>query len=319
MRVEGGSPDHFGYGTLTFTLDADKSAYPPSPVPPLPTKLIADAGLGRVFLRWQSSGETAQGYTISRATAADGPFVVISTWDNNTRCEFIDTDVKAGTQYFYSVAARNQAGTSAPCRAAMSATPADAGPLPAGWTLSEIGETVKDATAGFADVSGGTFVVRGCASGTGRSADAICFVNQAIAGGGDVTFTARISSVTWARDGKAQKIGIMIRQSLDPDSATFVMKLGDVGTRQAGAGARQQAGGDISWKGGNDYTWIPAWFRLKRAGDTFTAYESSDGETWFQVSIAEIPMRGDYRVGLFVSSGADSTNTTQFDFVSLQR
>ncbi len=45
-RVEGGSIDHFGYGTLTFTLDAAKSPYPPSAVPPPPADLIAELGRG---------------------------------------------------------------------------------------------------------------------------------------------------------------------------------------------------------------------------------------------------------------------------------
>src|SRR4051812_8311479 len=87
MRVEGGSGDHFGYGTLTFTLLADKSPYPPSPMPPSPSKLSAEAGVRRVFLRWQGSGETAQGYAVSRADSASGPFSVVSSWDNATRCE----------------------------------------------------------------------------------------------------------------------------------------------------------------------------------------------------------------------------------------
>jgi hypothetical protein len=312
VRVEGGSGDHFGYGTLTFTLDAAKSPFPPAPVPPAPSNLVADAGAGRAFLRWERSGDTAQGYEISRATSADGPFSVVESWSNNTCCEYIDTKVNAGTRYFYRVAARNQSGASSPSSLAAT-TPAEAGPLPAGWERSDVGK-VTESSAGFADVSGGTFVLRGAAGGVGRSADAVCFVNQTVSG--DVCLTARIANVAWARDGKDQKVGIMIRDSLDPNSATIVMKLGDVGARQAGMGIRTTSGGDIRWIGGNDYTWVPAWFRLQRKGDVVTSYESSDGERWFEVSKTQYTSRRPFRVGMFVSSGSASATAAQFDHVS---
>src|ERR1035441_6125461 len=74
MRPEHGSPDHFGYGTLTFTLNAAKSPYPPSPVSPPPTDLTATAGITCLTLRWTSSGDTAQGYTVRRSTTNDGTY-----------------------------------------------------------------------------------------------------------------------------------------------------------------------------------------------------------------------------------------------------
>ena len=312
MRLEGGSGDHFGYGSLNFTLDAEKSPYPPSPVPPPPSKLIAEAGVGRVFLHWKGSGDTTQGYAISRATAPDGPFTVVNSWDNNTRCEFIDTDVKAAARYFYKVAARNQSGTSDPCPNA-SATPVEAASLPAGWTASQIGDAT-DLSAGFADVSGGTFVVRGSGSGIGRASDGICFISHAVSG--DVCLTARMSDVAWARNAPGQKIGIMIRQSMDAGSPMFLMKLGDVGQRQVRAGFRAEPTAAPRWSAGNDYTWIPAWFRLKRVGDEVTAYESSDGVRWFEVRTETLSPTDDSRIGLFVGGGSDIR--VQFDHVSLE-
>ena len=47
LRPEHGSKDHFGYGTLTFTLQP--SVYPPLPVPAVPEGLKADASIGKVF------------------------------------------------------------------------------------------------------------------------------------------------------------------------------------------------------------------------------------------------------------------------------
>lgn len=313
LRPEGGSIDHFGYGTLTFTLDGAKSPYPPSPIPPAPTGITATAGVGRVFLTWTRSGDTAQGYDLRRATTSGGPYQSIASWSDSTRCEHTDTNVTPGTTYYYVVAARNQAGTSGASGPA-SAAPAATGALPPGWTQTSIG-AVHGGAAGFADVSGGTFVVRGSGTGIGVSSDGLCFVSRSVTG--DATITARISDVNWNGGGRAAKVGLMMRESLAPDARTLVMKLGDLGARQAGFGTRSSAGGATTWVGGNDYTWIPAWFRLERIGNTFTAYESSDGVKWFRVGKSTVPMGSAYRIGLAVSSNNDNVNTTHFDHVSV--
>jgi fibronectin type 3 domain-containing protein/regulation of enolase protein 1 (concanavalin A-like superfamily) len=73
----------------------------------------------------------------------------------------------------------------------------------------------------------------------------------------------------------------------------------------------------MTWGRGNDYTWIPAWFRLQRNGDTFTALESSDGVTWFTVGSATMPMASSYYVGLAVCSNGGVVNTTTFDNVKV--
>lgn len=312
-RPEAGNNDHFGYGTLTFTLDAKKSPYPPSPIPPTPTGLTATAGVSRVFLNWTSSGDTTQGYEVRRATSKDGPFESIASWTDNTHCEYTDNSVTPHTTYFYVVAAQNQAGKSGESRSA-SATPAELGALPPGWTQANIG-VVNGAAAGFADVNGGTFVVSGSGAGIGGKSDGLCYVSRSVSG--DAVITARLADVNWNHGGGAAKVGIMMRESLAPDARTLVMKLGDIGARQAGFGTRSSAGGAMTWVGGNDYTWLPAWFRLTRAGDTVTASESSDGVTWFPVGSSTVPMGKSYLIGLAVSSNAAAVNTTYFDHVSV--
>jgi len=313
MRPEGGSADHFGYGTLTFTLDATRSPYPPSPAPPAPTQLTATAGIGRIFLTWTGSGDTAQGYEVRRAAVRGGPYERIASWSDNTRCEEIDRNVAPNTTYFYVVAARNQAGTSSASRPA-TATPAVAGPLPTGWTQTNIG-TAAGGAASFAAVSGRTFVVSGAADSIGGASDSLCYVSRGVTG--DAAITARLADVNGNRGGRAARVGIMLRESLAPDARTLVMKLGDLGARQAGCGTRSAPGGAMTWAGGNDYTVIPAWFRLERVGDTFTASESSDGIKWFVVGKSTIAMGNAYHLGLAVSSNSDAVNTSYFDHVSV--
>lgn len=155
--------------------------------------------------------------------------------------------------------------------------------------------------------------------GFGRSSDSIYFVSQLV--DGDFTLTARLSDVAWARDGRGQKVGLMIRGSTEPNAETFLMKLGNIGARQAAAAARSTAGGAIDWTGGNDYTWLPAWFRLKRIGDTFVALESPDGRQWFEVVRREITGLTDSpgQAGLFVTSGGTTPTVVHFDHVSIER
>ena len=72
----------------------------------------------------------------------------------------------------------------------------------------------------------------------------------------------------------------------------------------------------MTWLGGNDYTWLPAWFRLERVGNVFTASESSDGVKWFPVGTRTVPMSSTYLLGLAVSSNNSSVNMSYFDHVS---
>src|SRR5205085_11938263 len=55
VRPELGNKDHFGYGTLTFTLNESASPARPLPIPPVPTGVKAEAGVSRVFLNWNKS------------------------------------------------------------------------------------------------------------------------------------------------------------------------------------------------------------------------------------------------------------------------
>jgi hypothetical protein len=306
-RPERGSADHFGYGTLTFTLAA--STYPPSPTPPAPTGVNATAGVGRVFLKWSpAAGDTAQGYEVRRATNSGGPYTSVASWNNSPRCEYIDTTVTNGTAYHYVIASRNQSGTSGNSAQA-SATPLATGGLPSGWIRTSIG-TVSGAAAGFANVSGGTYVVAG--SGTiGGTADAISFVNRTVTG--DATLTARISSL----GGTVLKSGVMMRESTAANARTVSMTLGDAGWRFARMGARTTAGGNMGFTQGNAYTWVPAWFRISRVGNVFTASESSDGINWFTVGSTTITMPATYVIGLAISSGNTSMNNTTFDNVTV--
>ena len=288
MRPEHGSADHFGYGTLTFTLNAASSPYPVSPIPPVPTGMTATAGVGRVTLKWNRSGDTAQGYDLRRATTSGGPYTSIASWTDSTRCEQTDTGVTNGTTYYYVVAAKNVSGTSGNSAQA-SAAPVAAGALPAGWTHAAIGST--GGSSNYANVSGGTYVVAGTGTDIGGTTDSFAYAYKSVTG--DSTITARLLV------NGSNKGGIMMRESTAADARVQVMTLGDAGGRFAKFKTRATAGASMTEQLGNTYTWWPAWFRLQRVGNVFTASESSDGVTWFTVgSTSTVAMGTTYLVGL---------------------
>ncbi len=62
----------------------------------------------------------------------------------------------------------------------------------------------------------------------------------------------------------------------------------------------------------------PYWLRLERAGDTFTATISPDGQTWTPVAVATVALKKEILVGLAACSRLASVSTTViFDHVSV--
>lgn len=312
VRPEGGDLDHLGYGTLTFTLNATSSPYPPSPIAPVPTALTATAGSGQVFLKWASSGITAQGYNVLRATSSGGPYTTIATWTRDTYCQYTDANVTNGTTYYYVVNALNQSGTSANS-SQVSATPVAVGALPSGWSQQDIGTVSAAGSAGFANVNDTTFIVSGSGTGIGGTADSYSYAYTGVTG--DFTITARLNNVT----GTLSKTGLIMRESLNANATAFAVTLGDAGWRYARFGARTSTGASMGWTDGNQFTWMPVWFRLQRSGSTFTAYQSSDGVAWFTIGSATATMASTYYIGLAACSGSSTgaIDNSGFDNVNI--
>ncbi len=309
LRPEGGNVDLCGYGTLTYTLDAAASPLVTA-VPPVPRDLVAAASAGRVFLEWSPSGAyTTRGYAVLRATDPGGPYALIFSTSDNTTPRFTDTKVENGKTYYYAVAAINQAGTSERSAGA-SATPRPPGALPGGWAAADVGSA--GGSAGFGDVSGGTFALSGNGSGIGGATDSCRFVYRHVTG--DFTLTARLTDAT-----RVQKAGLMMRQAADPAAPSLAMTLGEAGGREARFGARAARAGKWSDDQGDDYTWLPIWLRLQRVGDTFIASQSSDGTSWFVVGKRDVPMGGKYLAGLALSSTEPKGEAAEatFDHVTL--
>ena len=89
----------------------EASATPQAPqVPPAPSNLTATAGRKKITLSWTVS-PGATGYTVKRGMYSGGPYTKIAT--GVTGASYANSGLRAGTTYYYVVAAVNAAGSSA--------------------------------------------------------------------------------------------------------------------------------------------------------------------------------------------------------------
>lgn len=319
-RPEQGDADIFGYGTFTFTLDANASPFPAYPTPDAPTTLVATPGVSRVYLNWTApSGDVAQGYHVLRSTTSGGPYETIASWNNNTTTSFIDKNVTNGTTYYYAVSAINQSGTSEQSAFAKVRSVEAKAKLPVGWKWKDIGNVTKTGNAVYAKVgSNNTFQLSGSGTILGDTADSHGYIFKYAKG--NSTLTVRLSDVVWSNKG-SDKVGIVMRETLDANSKMLTLNLGEIGYRLVKFGTRSTTAGQTSWQDGNKFTWIPVWFRLQRVGDTFTASQSSDGIEWFVIGKSTLKMNKKYHVGLSVCAGNASgiLTTATFDKVMIAR
>ena len=309
LRPEHGSIDHFGYGTLTFTLKP--SNYPPLPVPATPRNLKAQSAVGKILLEWDPSAEYfANGYIIQRAEKGSNEYKDIAVYKERTTTNYTDVSVENNKSYSYRIAAVNKTGQS-PYSEIVSASPAVSYALPGYWKSTQIGN-VENMKTGYADVNGQTIIIKSMKGTIGNASDNLPFVYQDIKG--NMSITCRILNF----NGPINEVGIMVRSSLNEDSPAVTMTLGHWGSRFARMGWRNSQGDKMNFEPGNTYTWLPAWFKLVRCGNVFYAYESCDGVNWIYIHATKIEMPEKCYVGLTACfTQQKESNIAEFDHISL--
>ena len=172
------------------------------------------------------------------------------------------------------------------------------------WTVTHIGNDVPSQEP---MVTNGTINITGRGQNIWNTRDYFTYLYQ---GGktGDFTIDVKVNSLQ--NTATYAKAGIMIRQSLANNSRHAMALLTP---SQAGFYRRVTDGASTLGTRISSVT-APRWLRLKRVGDNFTAYYSSDAITWTQVGNDNISMTGTVNVGLAVSSVNTGTdNTANFD------
>ena len=178
------------------------------------------------------------------------------------------------------------------------------------WANRDIGSPLL---AGRASESNGIFSVTGAGADIWGSSDQFQFMYQQA--NGDLEIVARLNELgsadAWS------KAGVMIRESLSASAAHAFM----TGSAAKGwAFQRRPLSGSISVNSPGSFSTPPGWLRLVRKGDLFSAYESSNGTTWWIVGTETIPMSSSVYVGLAVTShNPNMTATGTFTNVAIRR
>lgn len=182
-------------------------------------------------------------------------------------------------------------------------------PPPSPWTDSDVG---SPSVAGSASYLNGVFTVKGSGADIYGTSDQFNFVSQPI--DGDVTLTARVA--TQQDTNVSAKAGIMMRQSTAANAAYVVLAV----TPTSGLKFEYRTSSGAS--AGNEATVngvaAPDYLRLVRSGNSFTAFDSSDGVNWTNIGSINVTFSGMALAGLEVSSlNNNEVNISTFDHVSI--
>jgi hypothetical protein len=174
------------------------------------------------------------------------------------------------------------------------------------WTLDDVGELslwfrgYPAEVGSFTEAPAGTYTIT--ASGAdiwsvnGVEADEFHFAYKMLTGAG--TIVAKVQSVentnVWA------KAGVMIRESLNPNSAHGMMCV----TPGSGVSFQRRPSTDGTSADTTTADIVaPQWVKIERTiSSTFTASYSANGSTWTQLGTESIPMGSNVYIGLAVTA-----------------
>ncbi|HXM57158.1 MAG TPA: PQQ-binding-like beta-propeller repeat protein, partial [Candidatus Dormibacteraeota bacterium] len=186
-----------------------------------------------------------------------------------------------------------------------------ASPCPSGWSCADVG---NPAVVGDQGLSGSTWSVQGAGGDIWDTDDQFHFVWQPLAADG--TISARVA--TQGNTDPWAKAGVVLRQSatdaasvyygvfVTPGNGVVVQSRGSEGLRTLQVATMAGA--------------APAFLRVARSGNTFTAYTSPDGAAWAPVagSSATIAGLGGMLAGLAVTAhNGGALSTVTFDTVAI--
>jgi len=125
--------------------------------------------------------------------------------------------------------------------------------------------------------------------------DSFHYTYKRLSGSGSIT--AQVVSMTNTQN--SAKAGVMIRQTLEPDSAYAMVNIQPVNEVQF---LRRIRTGDISETDSQTEVSTPVWVKLTRSLNTFRGQYSTDGEEWETLGSLTMPMNADVYIGLIVCS-----------------
>lgn len=213
-----------------------------------------------------------------------------------TSATYSMANVQTGNAGAYSVVVANTAGSVTSATATLTVNSATSS-LASPWQTRDIGTV---AATGGATSSSGTFTVVGSGDDIWNQADAFRFVYQI--GTGDCEIKARVLTVQnsdpWA------KAGVMIRETLNANASHAMVV---VTPGNGVAFQRRTSTGGTSSDTHTAGLPAPAWVKVVRTGNTFTASRSTDGSNWTVMGSTTVTMGTTVYIGLAVTSHNNGT------------
>lgn len=185
--------------------------------------------------------------------------------------------------------------------------------LPDSWSASDVGEAGR---AGQASVAGDSFVLDAGGTDLWGTADAFYFMRRSITGDADVI--TRVDALARPADAVFALAGVMFRESLAPGSRHAAVVI----TTQGKAKFRRRittGGPTLSDGPGMGSMFAPAWVKLSRRGNVFSAYLSTNGTTWIRVHTSQtVALPATVDVGIMaLRSGGTGLARAAFSNVSV--
>lgn len=148
---------------------------------------------------------------------------------------------------------------------------------PSPWTTADVGSGVAGSTC----YANGTFTMTAGGSDLWSTADDFHFVHQTLTGDGEIV--ANVAGITNPGGAAFSLAAVMMRASLTSGSAHASMMITNGG--KAKFRRRLTTGGDTVSTGPSEGSTLPPrYLKLKRAGNVFSAFLSTDGAAWTEVS-----------------------------------
>ena len=142
------------------------------------------------------------------------------------------------------------------------------------------------------------------------TSDQFNYVSQPLAGDGNGTIIARVTSMT--NTSSNAKAGVIIKQSTTAGSDYLLIAVAPNGV------VKVQYDFNGSIQAAASYTFPDVWMKLVSLNGKLSAYLSSDGSTWTSVlSNKTLPITAPSTIGLFeISHNVSALGTATFDNVS---
>ncbi|MCG8700615.1 MAG: fibronectin type III domain-containing protein, partial [Bacteroidales bacterium] len=244
-----------------------------------------------VTLDWADYSKGENGFIIERSTKQDTGYEVIATVAANAQT-YVDTDAPLTTCY-YRIKAFDEAGESAYSNIAEIYVGTPLVP----WKSIGVGHEYSTDTVVFRD---GVFTITESGAGIEGNSDQFRYLFQDVLGDGEII--ARLNEVT--STGSSAKTGLMIRETLNPNSKMVVVGLkGDGG--ELFSQKRATTGGNTTSQS-KGTTETPRWLKLTRTANTITLYNSANGVTWTEVEQTSLTISDKAYFGLMASSEGEN-------------